>query len=286
MNIEKIDKDLYYYTDILTQEEQEIVMKTIKEDSNWNRVYDFGDTYNPDRDPDAESSQSCMIAYRKNFNGPEYSQFISIIDKGFQLTTKHYREDKGIQGGRNFPPFKDFAHVDKHLQGTTYATHIDTAPVDFESYTVLFYINDDYVGGELSFSSPESNGEITVNNGILNYGSLQAPKGTYPPDHEKNAGVISHWMKTKPCSIIIFPPLKPYPHTAHEIKEGTKYMIKGFWQVTDENSTKWSSNPYEGLSDEEIKSHNPEGFIYNGEQHSLMLKGIDIIPDEYKNLKI
>lgn len=285
MNVEKLDNDLYYYTDILTEEEQKIVIDTVKKESGWEKVYDYGHKYDPNRDRDSDENQSCMIAYRKKFTD-EDREFIELIEKGFKLATQHYREDKGIVGGRDFPPFHKFPHVDKHMQGTTYATHIDTAPVGMESYTVLFYLNDDYKGGELSFSNLNGTGEIEVRNGILHFGGKKSPKGTYPPDHEKNAGVIDKWLKTKPCSIIIFPPLKPYPHTAHEVTEGTKYLIKGFWQVTDERSTQWSSNPYDGLTDEEIKSHNPEGFIYNGEQHELMLQGIDIVPDEYKNLKI
>lgn len=60
MNVEKLDNDLYYYTDILTEEEQKIVIDTIKNDEGWTRVYDYGDVYDPNRDPDADSSQSCM----------------------------------------------------------------------------------------------------------------------------------------------------------------------------------------------------------------------------------
>ncbi len=216
MNIEKIDEDLYYYTDILTQEEQDIVINTIKNEDGWARIYNRGDAYNPDKDPDADSNQSCMVAYRKYFKGEENAEFINIIDKAFQKTTKHYREDKGIKGEAIFPPFKYFAHVDKHMQGTTYETHIDTAPSGLESYTVLFYLNDDYVGGELSFSAQGNKA-----------------KGTYPPDHEKNDETVYAWIKSKTCSIVIFPPLKPYPHTAHEVKEGVKYLIKGYWSPTN-----------------------------------------------------
>lgn len=257
MNIEKIDDSLYYYTDILSQEEQDLVIKTIKDDSDWTRIHDYGHVYNPDKDPDDPANQSCMIAYRKNFNELKYNEFRAVINKAFQIATKHYEKDKNIQNGRPFTEFKGgFAHVDKHLQGTTYATHIDTAPVGIESYTVLFYLNDDYIGGELSFSLPKPNKEIIVRDNVLDYGLLGGPKGTYPPDHEKNIGLIDVWIKTKPCSIIIFPPLKPYPHTAHEVREGAKYLIKGFWQVADKEADQWSNRSYNNLSYEEIKLYN------------------------------
>lgn len=228
MNVEKIDEDLYYYTDILTQEEQEVVLNTIKNEENWKKIYDQEDKTNQEEfDPYA----SYMNAYRKNFNTTDNLDFINIIDKGFKLATNHYKQEKHINDEGGFPPFIHFAHVDKHLPGTTYATHIDTASANSDSYTVLFYLNDEYVGGELSFSNLESDTVITDGTVITDY--QKTPSGRYHPDHEINSGIVSHWIKAKACSIVIFPPLKPYPHTAHEIKSGAKYLIKGFWEIRE-----------------------------------------------------
>lgn len=240
MNIEKLDEDLYYYTNLLTQDEQSIVFNSIKNDDGWFSLYDSDET-------NRDSNQSFMKAYRKDFRKQEYSEFIEIINKAFQSATNHYRKDKKIEGGRDFPEFKDLAHVDKHMKGTTYATHIDTAPVGMESYTVLFYLNDDYIGGELSFSGLKTNENTKIDNGIVDYG-IKIRKS---PNDPENIGMVDVWIKTKPCSIVIFPPLKPYPHTAHEVQDGVKYLIKGYWQVTNEEPTQWSNDPYQGISDEE-----------------------------------
>lgn len=234
MNINKINNDIYYYTDILNYEEQEIIEKTIKDDNDWKRVYDSGQEYDPNRDPDAPSSQSVMVAYRKFFNLLEHLDFIQVIDKAFKITTQHYKKNLGIEG-KDMPSFDQFAHVDKHMRGTTYSPHVDTAPIGSQSYTVLFYLNDDYSGGELSFNSKE-----------------QGPKGTYPPDHIKNSEFVDYWIKPKKLSIVIFPPLKPYIHTAHEVKEGIKYLIKGFWLVKNSETNKLST---------EI---NPDAFQFGG----------------------
>lgn len=259
MDIKKLDDNLYYYTNILTEEEQDIVLSFIKKEDGWEKIYDYGHEYDINRDPDADENQSCMIAFRKTVDIKD-NKFINIIDKAFKLATDHYREDKNIVGGKNFPPYEQFAHVDKHMPGTTYACHIDHAPLGMESYTVLFYLNDDYEGGELSFSNINNNQQISIRNGILKFGE-KTPKSTYPPEHDKNSDVIDIWIKTKPCSIVIFPPLKPYPHTAHEIRSGQKYLIKGFWQVTDDKPAKWSTNPYDGLTEEQIKANQFDGFV-------------------------
>ena len=114
------------------------------------------------------------------------------------------------------------AVIDKHLEGQVYKTHIDTMPTNEESYTVILYLNDDYKGGEISFSfidNPE------INNGIVK----SKIKGTYPPYHEKNKDLISFWVKPKKFSVVIFPPT--YQHTVHEVTGSEKYLVKAFWQT-------------------------------------------------------
>jgi hypothetical protein len=277
MNIEKLDDNCYYYTNIVSQEEIDKVIETIKKSEGWIRVYNDGKTYDPNRNPDLEQNQSVMLAFRKKFDAGEYPEVYEIMNRAFKMAADHYKKDKGIRDGLEVPIF---THVDKHLQGTVYKTHIDTAPVELESYSVLFYLNEDYQGGELSFSIPSESGKIKVKNGILEEG----PKGTYHPNHEVNKDLVSFWIKPKAFSVVIFPPLKPtaYPHTAHEVVSGEKYIIKGHWQIDKELATQWSANPYEGLSEKEILEKNPEGFIKEGYQHNLIKEGKQILSDQYK----
>lgn len=106
--------------------------------------------------------------------------------------------------------------------------------------------------------------------------------GLLPPDHEMNS-ILDFWIKPEAMSVLIFPPLKPYAHAAHEVTNGTKYIIKGYWQVTDEDANVWSSSPYEGRSEENIKETNPEGFTQNGYEHTLIRSGVELVPEEYKS---
>jgi hypothetical protein len=247
MNVEKLDENVYYYTDLVSEDELKLIMDLLQDDSNWYRVYDQGDVYDPDRDPDAFDSQNILIASRKNFidlSTKESTPESLIFDRVFKESTEHYRADKGITGEGSIPPF---THVDRHSIGSTYRTHVDTAPIDIESYTVLIYVNDDYEGGEISFTKFKG-GEKT-NNGIWHETPV---RGTYPPYHDNNKDLIDFWVKPKAMSVIIFPPLTPYPHTAHEIKSGTKYIIKGFWMLEDQPVTAWSNNPYNNMNEEDV----------------------------------
>lgn len=237
MNLQKLDENVYYYTDLATNEEIDLIMNLIKDESNWYRVYDDGDIYNPDRDPDLFDSQNILIASRKDFidlKKNEVTPESKIFDRVFKEATDHYKINKNISGNGSIPPF---THIDRHSVGSVYRTHFDTAPIGVESYTVLLYVNDNYQGGEISFTLFK--GDEKTNNGVW----YDTPvKGTYPPDHEKNKDLINFWVKPKAMSILIFPPLYPYPHTAHEIKNGTKYIIKGFWIPGDASFAKWSSS--------------------------------------------
>lgn len=277
--------DVYYFTDIVSNEDKDYILSAIEEESGWVRVYNDGHEYNPDRDPDADKSQSCMIAYRKYFRDeayvlkPGYEKISEIIDRIFKETTAAYRKGMNFFYGNEIPPF---GVMDKHMEGTVYQPHVDTAPVGLESYTVLLYVNDDYDGGEISFMKPERASGIAVRNGILSVG----PKGTYHPEHPKNKDIVDFWIKPEAMSVVIFPPLKPYPHTAHEVTNGTKYLVKAFWQVTDSIPDSWSSSPYEGRDEDEIARVNPEGFLINGYQHELIKSGKQIVPNEYKHGKI
>jgi hypothetical protein len=274
MNVEKLDENCFYYTDILTDEEKNFVLDTVKNPEGWVRIYDRGQKYNPNRDPEQKGNNNVMIAARKEFNRQDYSELDNLFRKAFKEVLDHYCKEKNINPHREFD---QWTSIDKHYPGTVYRTHIDTTPVDLETYSILCYINDDYEGGEISFSLPTPGKKIEVINGNL----AEGPNGLYPPDHEKNKDLVSFWLKPKAFSILIFPPLRPhiYPHTAYEIRSGEKYLIKGHWQVEEGHATNFVSDPYVNddgtrTSDEELKRINP-GAKIDG-----------IVPEEYKKFYI
>jgi hypothetical protein len=274
MNVEKLDNNCYYYTDLVLKEEADYVLSELKKPENWVKIYDKGLQYNPDRDPEIKENQSGMIAFRKEFNKEKYPKINEIISKAFRVAAEHYSKEKKLEKAK---PFNEFSYIDKHCPGTVYGTHIDTVPIDLESYSILFYLNDDYEGGEISFSLPSADKKIEVINGNL----AEGPNGLYPPEHKNNIDLISFWLKPKAFSVIIFPPLRPhiYPHTAHEVRSGDKYLIKGHWQVEEGISTQFVNNPYLNdkgmiMTDEEVIKYNP-GAKIDG-----------VVPDEYKKFYV
>ena len=78
------------------------------------------------------------------------------------------------------------------------------------------YLNDDYEGGEISFTIRDPKGPI------------QGP--TPAEDFSKaNPSTYNFFVKPKAGSVIVFPPSPPYHHTAHLVKSGFKYMVPQHW---------------------------------------------------------
>jgi hypothetical protein len=79
------------------------------------------------------------------------------------------------------------------------------------------YLNDDFDGGEISFS-------------LSNYEDV---KKVASPDLDYEIalgkGQIQFGIKPKAGSVIIFPSSAPYYHTAHTVKSNFKYMVPGHW---------------------------------------------------------
>lgn len=84
---------------------------------------------------------------------------------------------------------KNFA-INKYFPGEGMGPHLDSyGPLDKKRFTILIYLNDDYVGGEIEFTN--------------------------------------HNIKIKPeeGSVIIFPTYSPYMHKSYSIESGNKYFV-------------------------------------------------------------
>ncbi|NBP55847.1 hypothetical protein EBU71_04800, partial [bacterium] len=80
--------------------------------------------------------------------------------------------------------------------GKSMGPHVDNYNDDpRKTISVVLYLNDSYVGGELNF--PEQ--DIMI--------------------------------KPEAGSLIIFPSTKPYYHESKTIENGVKYMTPGFWEI-------------------------------------------------------
>ena len=97
--------------------------------------------------------------------------------------------------------------------------HFDQQEGDLRlKYSLVFYLNDDYEGGEISF---------TIRDHILSH--TERPNAEDDPEKQKN--IITFWLKPKAGSCLIFPAALPYSHTAHSVKSGFKYMSTAAWMT-------------------------------------------------------
>lgn len=119
-------------------------------------------------------------------------EIVSEIENIMNLCSADYskqiKEDVG---------FADSFRIQKYNTGQQMGNHVDNQDYNdsFQklSFSLVFYINDDYEGGEIEF---------------------------------KEQGIK---IKPEAGSLIMFPSVAPYYHRAHIITAGNKYMAPGFW---------------------------------------------------------
>lgn len=108
--------------------------------------------------------------------------------------------------------------IHKYRAGTFMGTHHDSQEGDTRLlYSLVVWPNDDYEGGELSF---------TIKDGVLT-DTESALNADIEDLHSK--GLVDFYVKPEAGSIIIFPSPAPYSHTAHLVKSNWKYMLPMFW---------------------------------------------------------
>jgi hypothetical protein len=207
MEREILEEKVYYYKNVI--EDPKKLVEEIEQDNanTWGEwaacsgqhyIYGTDKTIGSSNDPDEK-------------NGYIYK----TLQKAFDDVARDYAKAQGITDEpKLFPQYP----IKKYQAGTFMGAHFDQQEGD-ERLKVSFvmYLNDDYEGGEISFT-------IASPQGILNQ---PGPN----PDFEiaKNEGNYSFYVKPEAGSIIVFPPSPPYHHTAHLVRSGFKYMIPQHW---------------------------------------------------------
>jgi hypothetical protein len=207
MNKEILDPKVYYYTEVI--EDPKKLVDAIENDN----ANEWGEWA-------ACSGQHYVYGSDKNIVKSEAEDdkntyIYNTLQKAFDDVARDYAKAQGIEDEpKLFPMYP----IKKYTAGTYMGAHFDQQEGD-ERLKVSFvmYLNDDYEGGEISFTiaSPE---------GVLQNASPN-------PDFEqaKKEGSYTFAVKPKAGSIIVFPPSPPYHHTAHLVKSGFKYMIPQHW---------------------------------------------------------
>lgn len=143
----------------------------------------------------ASNDESYIYGEQKNINNFIFSDneelnkkilyLINSIKESLYMCVKSYCLSKNI---KNYEIKKDFA-INKYYLNKEMGPHTDSYKENFDkSFTILVYINDNYIGGEIEF--PEQNIKI----------------------------------KPEAGSVLIFPTYSPFLHQSHKVIEGKKYF--------------------------------------------------------------
>ena len=206
MNREILEEKVYYYTNVI--EDPKKLVDAIENDN---------------QDPWGEwmacSGQHYVYGTDKQItlsaDTDEKNKYIyDTLQKAFDDVARDYAKAHRITDEpKLFPQYP----IKKYQPGTFMGAHFDQQEGD-ERLKVYFvmYLNDDYEGGEISFTIRDPKGPI---------------QGPTPDSDFANADPAAYQFAVKPKagSIIVFPPSPPYHHTAHLVKSGEKIMVPQHW---------------------------------------------------------
>jgi hypothetical protein len=152
---------------------------------------------------------------QENKEKAEY--IINTIRDAISRVAKAFVKDRGLNFEPNTSPF---VGVSKYLTGCYMGAHFDAQAGDQSlQYSMIFYLNDDYEGGEISFIIREPDLRLPENDHLR-------PKPDI--DDPTNKDLVDFWLKPNPGDALIFPSTAPYRHQVHIMKSGVKYIIPGF----------------------------------------------------------
>jgi hypothetical protein len=207
MDREILEEKVYYYTNVI--EDPKRLVEAIENDN---------------KDPWGEwmacSGQEYVYGTDKSISQADPSDekntyIYSTLQKAFDDVARDYAAAQGItEEPKLFPMYP----IKKYQAGTFMGAHFDQQEGD-ERLKVSFvmYLNDDYEGGEISFTIASPGGILTEARPPADF--AEAEKGLN----------YTFAVKPKAGSIIVFPPSPPYHHTAHLVKSGFKIMVPQHW---------------------------------------------------------
>jgi hypothetical protein len=208
MNKQILEEKVYYYTDVIEDPHKLVQdLENISEWGEWMACSGEHYVYGTDK--------TIISSSKEPYEGAAVNDEIyKIMSDAFYKVAKDYAES---QGDFSEPNLFEAMPVKKYNAGTYMGAHFDQQEGDERlKYSLVMYLNDDYEGGEISFTIREPNGVVT---------------GPTPEVDLSLADPDSYTFAVKPSagSIIIFPPSPPYHHTAHLVKSGFKYMAPQHW---------------------------------------------------------
>jgi hypothetical protein len=207
MDREILEEKVYYYTNVIKDPAK--LVEAIDNDNKdpwgeWMACSGKAYVYGTDK-----------TIYTPETNDEKTNYIYNTIREAFDVVARDYAAAQEITDEpKLFPMYP----IKRYEPGTFMGAHFDQQEGD-ERLKVSFvmYLNDDYEGGEISFTIADPNG---------------AYQGETPYEDFAEAekhGNYTFAVKPKAGSIIVFPPSPPYHHTAHLVKSGMKYMVPNHW---------------------------------------------------------
>ena len=210
MNRQVLEEKVFYYTNIIEDPKKLIEAIENVDSSIWGEwAACSGEHYIYGTDRTISSSESQGIKDENN------DYIYNTLKNAFDAVAKDYAEAQGItEEPKLFPVFP----IKKYKAGTYMGAHFDQQEGDDRlKVSFVFYLNDDYKGGEISFTIRSPEGPIFEST----------------PNHDfevaKDQGLYSFYVKPEAGSMLVFPPSPPYHHTAHLVKSDFKYMVPQHW---------------------------------------------------------
>jgi hypothetical protein len=208
-----LEKNIYYYTNMIdnpnklidaieqteNQDYNNFISKWLSWRSYSGQPYHYG----------IEKTVYPVGIKKFDHNDKNNAQYIfETISNAFYRASKDYSLD--LLDGKDPLLFLRF-NIKKYKPGAHMGTHADQDDTSGRlKYSLVMYLNDNYEGGELSF---------TITDGKV-----------IKPDPDYSIAKSNDLIAIKPQagSVVIFPSYSPYHHTAHIVKDGNKYMIPTF----------------------------------------------------------
>lgn len=174
-NVEKIGNsidNIQYVENVLSQEEHAVLLNYVKSADSW-------------------KEQPWLARMIESENLPK--EIFEILNKTFELV---YEKSIDLYDVAINPFHKSALHLVKFVEGFYLVPHVDTLSSEGNHIASVYYINDDYTGGEIDF-----------------------------PDHNLK-------IKPKANSLIIFPGNENYLHAVHKIANNDRYSSAMWFQFT------------------------------------------------------
>lgn len=180
-NVAKIGnsiENIQYVENVLSEEEHKVLLNYSQSAESWKQQPWLARTIESENLPD---------------------QILEILNKVFDFVYNKSVELYGVKINRFH---RSALHIVKFVKGFYLAPHVDTLSAEGNHIASVYYINDDYKGGEINF-----------------------------PDHKLN-------IKPKANSLVIFPGNENYLHEVRKIIDKDRYSSAMWFQFTGSNFSK------------------------------------------------